>query len=734
MAHKPNGSPAAGHAGGFAQFAAALAFRPAKVLSGYRRGDLRPDLVAGVTVAAVAIPQAIAYASIAELPPHYGLYAAGVAAVVGSLWGSSRHLATGPVNAVSLLVLPVLLAVDLPGSPRFLLAACVLAVMVGMFNVGLAMLRFGALVTLASRSVLLGFTAGAAVHIAVGQSRHLLGIDVPTMPELYRTAAAISEGIPRAHWPTLALGLSALALTVVLPRLGRRVPGALLAIAATAGAVHLLGLEQAGVSVVGEIPRSLPPPTYVSTRMVPDFELIRALLIGTMAVAALGLVEAVASAQALARSSGHRLDSNQEFFGQGMANIAAGLFTGYPCSGSFTRSALAQQTGGRTQLAGVFTGLAILGGVLVLAPLAHSIPKAAIAGVLLVVAWGMVDRGAIRRVFRTSRSESAVMSVTFAATLALPLDFAVLSGIAFSLAFFVIRSSLPRVYPVVPNARFQHLVEDQQRPVCPQLGILNIRGPLFFGAVYHIEEELRHNHERHPGQHFLMLRMHGVDICDLSGIEMLESTVNTYRGLKGDVFLVRCRRPVLEKLTQSGFIDDTLGRDRLLDNDIAIETLFERIIDTTICMYECEHRVFAECQALEKHVYGDDVPPAPHHSTGHERQVEADVFAELIRTPEAALYDVREPAEYEHGHLSGAKSLPLRELVEQAGELPRDRHLLLACRSGRRTARGLFILEELGFERLHGLRGGILAWRAAGLPTEVESEAPPIVIEGAEPE
>jgi anti-anti-sigma regulatory factor len=268
----------------------------------------------------------------------------------------------------------------------------------------------------------------------------------------------------------------------------------------------------------------------------------------------------------------------------------------------------------------------------------------------------------------------------------LPLDFAVLSGVVFSLAFFVIRSSLPRVVPVVPDPTFRHFIHNPDLPVCPQLGVLNIRGPLFFGAVYHLEEELRHNHQTHPGQNNLVLRMHGVDICDLSGIEMLESTVRTYRQLGGDVFLVRPRRPVLEVMEHSGFIDETLGRDHILEQEGAIEYLFDQVLDPAVCIYECEHRVFAECQALEKHPYGMQFPPVPRHIHRHDRHVSPETFQELADDPDAMILDVREPAEYNQGHVPGAGLLPLRLLP------------------------------------LYGVEGGTLAWRAAGLPITGQAE------------
>jgi SulP family sulfate permease len=252
---------------------------------------------------------------------------------------------------------------------------------------------------------------------------------------------------------------------------------------------------------------------------------------------------------------------------------------------------------------------------------------------------------------------------------------------------------------------------------------MNIRGPLFFGAVYHVEEELRHNYENYPGQRVLVLRMHGVDHCDMSGIEMLESTVQTYRQMGGDLYLVRLRQPVMDVLKQSGFIDKILGRDHILPQEGAIEYLFEHVIDPHSCTYECEHRVFSECQTVIKHTYGTDVPSAPLDPLGHHLQIPPTEFYELMSRPDILHLDVREPAEHRQVHLEGAQSMPLRELLKNASALPRDRFLLISCRSGRRTARALFVLEELGFDRLKGLRGGILAWRAAKLPVVLEDHS-----------
>ena len=698
---------------------------PLTLFRTYRRSSLSPDLVAGLTVAAIAIPQAIAYASIANLPPDTGLYTAGVAAIVGSLWGSSRYLSTGPTNATSLLVLSLLLPVAAPDTPEFLLAAGVIAVLAGTVRLVLAFLRFGALVTLASRSVLVGFAAGAAVLIAVGQLRPLLHLDIEVTPDLYRNVIALTESIGLAHLPSLALGAATVVLIVVITWLSPRAPATLLAIVGASVVVWLLGAEANSFAIVGHVPRSLPPFTWQTGGGLPDFEMIRALVLGSTAVAALGLVESSASAQTLARRAGQRLDQNQEFFGQGLANVVTGLLSGYACSGSLTRSSLAYHAGAKTRLSGAISGVVVLIAMLLFAPLAGQIPKAALAGVIFVVAYEMVDRAAIARVFKTSKTEAAITAATFIATLTLPLEFAILTGVVLSLAFFIVRSSLPRVYATVPDESYRHCVEVGDQPSCPQLGVVTIRGPLFFGATYHIEEELRHHHEQYPGQSLLAIRMEGVDICDLSGVEALEATLKTYRKLGGDLFLIKVRKPVLAVLQSSGFID-TLGGDHILDEETAVEHLFEEVLDPIICVYECEHRVFAECQGVDKHLYENTIPPFAHaFHRHHEQLIDLEQFTEHLERDNALVLDVREPDEYARCHIPGSRLLPLRLLSSEASSLGYDRPILLISRSGRRSLRAQPMLHDLGFADVHGLAGGILAWRAAELPLVVGDEEEP---------
>ncbi len=327
----------------------------------------------------------------------------------------------------------------------------------------------------------------------------------------------------------------------------------------------------------------------------------------------------------------------------------------------------------------------------------------------------MVERHGIARLLRASPAESSIMVLTFLATLTLPLEFAVLAGVVISLGLFVVRASLPRVYPTLPDATFQHMIEGAKRAECPQLAIMTIRGPLFFGAVHHVEEALRRHLEEHTGQVYLVLRLHGVDICDITGIEMLESTLDAHRRRGGDMFIIRPRRPVLELMEESGFLE-RLGEDHVLPQEGAIEHRFDQVLDPAVCCYECHSRVFAECQALDKHEFSPELPPPHHHEVDPSLHVTPGAFRAFVEGASAHLIDVREPVEFRAGHLPGARLVPLSRLVELAPDLPKDRPLALVCRSGRRSARAMHMLGDLGFEGFHGIVGASSPGAQRGCP------------------
>ncbi|MCU0558493.1 MAG: SulP family inorganic anion transporter, partial [Desulfobacterales bacterium] len=348
---------------------------------------LRADVVAGLTVAVVAVPQSMAYALIAGVPVQYGLFASIVPTIVACLWGSSAHLVTGPTTAVSLVVFTTLSELARAGSAHYLELALLLAFFVGVIQLGMGVARLGVFLNFVSHSVILGFSTGAAVLIGFKQIPNFLGVKLEKGVSLPGALWSLLTSLSGVHAPTLALGLLTVLVVVVLKKLRPAWPGTLLAMLLTGLLVGAFDLGAQGVAVVGAIPRSLPP---FHLPAVGWDEHIGRLVPGALAIAILGLVEAASIAKAIAGQTHQRINLNQEFLGQGLANLAAGLFSGYPGSGSFTRSAINFRSGGKTPMSGIISGVAVAVTVLAAAPLAAHLPVAALAGALLVISWEMI--------------------------------------------------------------------------------------------------------------------------------------------------------------------------------------------------------------------------------------------------------------------------------------------------------------------------------------------------------
>jgi SulP family sulfate permease len=614
------------------------------------------------------------------------------------------------------LVLSVLLVVATPGTPEYLVAAGMMALIVGVFRLSLGLARLGVLVNFVSSAVIAGFTAGAGILIFANQLRHLLRLNIPSAPRLDQTLANISTHVTEAHWPSLIIGVATIMLILVLRKVNRKLPGPLIGMVTAAVAVGLLGLDAQGVRVVGELPKGFPP---LARLPILNLDLIGKLLTGSLAVAAIGLVESISIARVISSKTGQRLDSNQEFVGQGLANIVSGLFSGYACSGSFTRSAVNFRAGAQTGMASVFAGIFVLIAVLMLSPLVAYVPLSALAGVLILTAYGLIDRQVMARIWRSGHDDRVTMVVTLLATLALPLQFAVLTGIALSLVYYLIRTSTPRVLTVLPDDAFRHFAPQQAKPNCPQLGIVEVLGDLYFGATSHIEDCIQDNLERNPDQRFLLVRMHSVEHCDISGIHILESIVHTYRERHGEVYLVRVQRPVLELMRASGFLD-YLGEDHCLDPDEAVSYLFHRVIDPVICIYECPVRAFRECQNLPKQSVAqvrlevDVVPDSVPSITAPA------LWTELHGEAPPHVIDVREPREFKRGHIPDARLIPLPVLLNHIDEIPSDRLAVMVCQSGRRSTRAAALLRDRGLDNVRVLQGGMIAWENAQLLEAVD--------------
>ncbi len=688
--------------------------QPIRLIRTYPIDALRADFFAGLTVGLVLLPQSLAFAILGGLPPIVGLYSAMTATIVGALWGSSSHVNGGPSTTSAILTLSVLLPIAPIGSAEFVTAASMIAVMAGIIRLIMGIARLGMLVTFISDAVAVGFTAGSGLLILFNQFGPITklaispGASIPTI--VHETVNQLTE----IHWPSLMIGASTIALIYLLPYITRAVPAALLSMTIVTIVTAFLNIEQYGVRLIGDIPPGFPPLAELPWF---DIGLIGQLLNGALALAIIGLVEAVAIARAIASYTGQRIDSNQEFVGQGLANIVSGIFSGMPCSGSFNRSALAYQAGGKTALTAVISGLTALAGTAILSQVLAIIPRPAIAGTLMVAALGMVDRRGMARIWRGSRGEAAIMIITLVLTLTLPLQFAILTGVLMSLGYYLLRTATPRIEAVVPDTAFRHWDPAHDRPTCPQLLVVDLQGDLYFGAASHVEEVLLRLLDQHRSVRYLLLRMHSVNHCDVSGIRALETIRRTLRVRGGDLYFVRVRASVMYRMQISGFYEQ-LGPERFLDEDTAIEFLFHRVLDPAVCIYECDRRIFRECQELPKQTLPGHLT-IPLLDGKLPTQINARALWEALHSPQPpAVIDVREPREFQRGHIPGARNIPLSRLISERDAVPAG-PVVLVCRSGRRSLRAAALLVGRT-PPPQVLEGGMLAWEAANLLEAVE--------------
>jgi SulP family sulfate permease len=327
----------------------------------------------------------------------------------------------------------------------------------------------------------------------------------------------------------------------------------------------------------------------------------------------------------------------------------------------------------------------------------------------------MIDRAEIARIWQGTRGDALIMLATFLGTLFLHIEFAVLLGIMLSFAHYIMKTSVPQVFPVLPNATYKHFV--RQGPgddPCLQLGIIKISGDLYFGAVNHVEEAINQHLVDNPDQRFLLLRMQGVNHCDFSGIHMLEAVRRVCQERGGELFFMKLQPPVEAFMKSTGFYDK-LGPNRCLSEDEAIFHLFHKVLDPAICIYECPVRAFKECQNLPKRTYPLEIPRYADISSDQIAAISPTELWERLRNGDKSpkVIDVREPREFQQGHVPQAELLPLSSILLDTPNLTPDDEIILVCRSGRRSIRAAYVLEEKGFKNIKILRGGILAWESA---------------------
>ena len=522
-------------------------------LRDYGASDARADFVAGITVAAVAVPQAMAYAMVAGLPAEYGLYTAIVMTAIGALFDSSRQLINGPTNAISIAVLSAIAPVE---PDQKVAAAILLAFMVGSIQLGITLLRLGDLTRYISHSVIVGFTLGAGSLLVLDQVKNLFGMQsVGDVHDhfLIRFARALFQG-GGPHLETAAIGLGTIALVLALHALKRRLgwrmlPDLLIVVIAMAAVVAHYGLDAQGVKVIGEIPAKLP------SFQLPGLDAvqIRSFSTGALAIAVLGLLEAIAMAKAIAAQTGQKLDMNQQCLSEGLANFGGSFFQCFPGSGSLTRSAINQQAGASTQWSGVVSAVAVALVMLVFAPYARFIPRAALAGILMISAYKMVDWHALSYHFRTTRFDAAIVAVTAFSAVAISVEFCVLIGVFLSFLLAVPRAGrmlLTEFVVTKDGGIHERLPEDTP---CDRILIFGLEGEMFFGATAALDAHFAAIEARvGPLTSVLVLRVKRARNPDAVGMASLEAFLERMKARGVHVLLCGVRTEFAEKIERTG--------------------------------------------------------------------------------------------------------------------------------------------------------------------------------------
>jgi sulfate permease, SulP family len=568
--------------------------------------SLRADALAGLLGAILVLPQGIAFATLAGLPPQYGLYTAIVPCIIAALLGSSRHVMSGPTNANSLALFAMLTPLAAAGSPAYIQLALAVTVLVGVMQTLVGALRLGAIANFISPAALMGFTSGAALLIALHAMRDLLGLGPVEGQGTPAVLSHLARHVGSVQFTALAVGLTTLATAVLLRRLNPRWPAMLAGLAA--GTLLATALNRQGVplgwepiAVVGSIPSPWPPFAVPSVDWTKLPELLG--LAAALTIVALG--QSISIAKAVAQRSGQRIDANREFLGQGLSNLVGGFFSSYVSCGSLNRSVPNLEAGARTPLAAVFSAVLLMVLVAFSAPLLALIPMAAIAGLLVLVAWTLLDLPRWRRLYLLNRTEFGIAALTLVATVSIRLEMAILLGTIASLMSYLHRTAKPAMrsmgFTSMDEGRHFEVVDGHPEgslPECPQLKLLRMEGSIYFGATQHVADTLHDLRMAPQAPKHLLVMAKSMNFIDLAGAELWQSELVARRAMGGDLHFHRPRPQVLEMWERTGFID-ALGPDHIHpDKRTAIARIFQTL-DPQICR-TCRARIFWECGKLDQ--------------------------------------------------------------------------------------------------------------------------------------
>ncbi len=558
------------------------------------RHTLRADALAGLTGAVIVLPQGVAFATIAGLPPQYGLYTAMVTPIIAALFGSSYHLISGPTTAISIVVFAAISQYAEPTSSEFISLTLTLTFLAGVYQLAFGLARLGALVNFVSHTVVIGFTAGAAILIASSQIKHILGIAIPKGESFIHIWIDVFNMAGNINGYVLLIAVVTLLSTVLTKIFLPRLPNLLIGMVVGSLAALLFSDSSYAIELVGKIPAHLPPLSS------PDFSLttIKMLAPQAFAIALLGLIEAVSISQAIATKSNQRINANQEFSGQGLSNIVGSFFSSYAGSGSFTRSGINYSSGAQTPMSAIFAAVFLMLIILLIAPLTAYLPIAAMGGIILVVAYNLVDFHHIKQITRYSRSETAILITTFLSTLFLELEFAIYLGVLLSLVFFLARTSSPEIPAITldidKKTGKRKFINTSKKPLaeCPQLKIIRIDMSIYFGSLNHIRDKLQRISDVEGIKHILIVASR-INFIDLSGVEMLVNENNRLKKMGGGLYFTGMKSSIYEFAAKTCFIKK-MGSDHFFDHKSEAIIAIYKKLDPDRCA-SCHTRIFVEC-------------------------------------------------------------------------------------------------------------------------------------------
>jgi SulP family sulfate permease len=527
---------------------------------------LKDDLIAGITVSLVAVPQALAYAQLAGVPPYWGLYASLIPTIIGAVFGSSRQLSTGPVAMTSLLTAASIAPLAAHGSDQFYAYVILLALISGVFQIAFGALRMGVLLNFLSHPVLMGFINAAALIISLSQLPTLLGIPAKQSNHFLLDVWNVLTNINTMHEMSLAFGLIAIMALLAFKKFAPKLPGVLITVALLTWASYALHFADIGGRVVGEIPKGLP-----SISVPPmDWKATMNLLPAAFVVALISFMEAMSSSKVIAIKTRRKWNENQELVAQGLAKVAAAFCHSMPVSGSFSRSALNLASNARTGLASVISAMSVLLTLLFFTPLLYNLPKPVLAAIIMVAVLGLINFKVIVKAWKANRDDGIASIITFFATLSFApnIQNGILTGILLSLALLLYRMMRPRI--AILGMHQDETLRDAERhglpPLHPKLGAIRFDGALRFVNVSYFEDALLELERENPEISHILVKASGINEIDASGVEMLSNLITRFKDSGIILAFSGFKKQVQDVLDRAG-LTEKIGRENLFSTD-----------------------------------------------------------------------------------------------------------------------------------------------------------------------